>query len=386
MSPRPSKDPNKIKYVSLVNGRWVYRPYIPKSQRSSYQVDRSGFHKPIKLGVAADPWHRNLEIHAAEVKKLFSNTSREEFTLRWIVEKYEQSSKFRSLSAASQKKAKTTRRIIDHKIQINGIAATLCDVQTNNLTHPFLRQVREKRLDDLRSRGHDGKSQCNREIAYLSAAVQWATEMYEEVPRNTVRGLRALKENTRDRYVTDNEYSVQLKFAAKVSDYLPVVMELTYLFAARGIEVTDLEIRHTQKTDEDGNSVVQIARRKGSNTTYIQRNERVDAAISAAMALHKKRKISGKFLVPGVRGPKLLKSTLDEAMQRLKAVMTEKRCESHWTRSNGQEEHTSPMYWTLHDLKRKGISDSKNKRIGGHKTEAMRQRYNVKTETFTAPN
>lgn len=176
------------------------------------------------------------------------------------------------------------------------------------------------------------------------------------------------------------------KITVEISNYLPIVIELTYLFAARGIEVTDLEIRHTQKTDEDGNSVVQIARRKGSNTTYIQRNERVDAAISAAMALHKKRKISGKFLVPGVRGPKLLKSTLDEAMQRLKAVMTEKRCESHWTRSNGQEDHSSPFYWTLQNLKRKGISDSENKRIGGHKTEAMRQRYNVKTETFTAPN
>lgn len=73
-------------------------------------------------------------------------------------------------------------------------------------------------------------------------------------------------------------------------------------------------------------------------------------------------------------------------MQRLKAQMTKHECESHWTRSNGQEDHTCPMYWTLHDLKRKGISDSENKRIGGHKTEAMRQRYNVKTETFTAPN
>lgn len=285
MSPRPSKDPDKIKYVSLVNGRWVFRPYIPKSQRSSdHQIDRSGFLKPIKLGLTGDPWYKILKAHAAAVESSFNNTNREEFTLRWIVEKYEQSSNFRNLSVASQKKSKTTRRIIDHKTNINGRPAKLGELFTSELTHPLLRQIREARLDDLRSRGHDGKSQCNREIAYLSAAVQWATEMYEEVPRNTVRGLRALKENTRDRYVTDAEYSTQLKFAAEVSDYLPVVMELTYLFAARGIEVTDLEIRHTQKTDEDGNSVVQIARRKGSNTTYIQRNERVDAAISAAMA------------------------------------------------------------------------------------------------------
>lgn len=47
-------------------------------------------------------------------------------------------------------------------------------------------------------------------------------------------------------------------------------------------------------------------------------------------------------------------------------------------------DHSSPLCWTLHELKRKVISDSKNKCIGGRKTEAIRQRYNVKT--FTAPN
>ena len=72
-------------------------------------------------------------------------------------------------------------------------------------------------------------------------------------------------------------------------------------------------------------------------------------------------------------------------MQRLKKHMTERKMKSYWTRSDGTDEEESPLYWTLHDLKRKGISDSENKRIGGHKSESMRQRYNVKTETFSAP-
>ena len=236
------------------------------------------------------------------------------------------------------------------------------------------------------ARGCDGKSHCNREIAYLSAAIQWARGMYEEVDRNPIRGLPALKENERDRYVTDSEYFNQLEVAIEITDYLPVVMELTYLFAARGIEVLDLEIRHTRVVSEDGRRVVQVARRKGSRTTWIECNDRVDEAIEAAMALHKKRKISGKYLVPGVRGAKLIKSTLDDAMGRLKKRMAELEMKSTWTRSDGQDEDESLMYWTLHDLKRKGISDSENKRIGGHKSEAMRQRYNVKNETFEAPS
>ena len=250
----------------------------------------------------------------------------------------------------------------------------------------MLRQVREKRLADMVARGHDGKSHCNREIAFLSAAIQWARGMYEEVDRNPIRGLPSLKENERDRYVTDSEYFNQLEVAKEITDYLPVVMELTYLFAARGIEVLDLEIRHTRVVNEDGRRVVQVARRKGSQTTRIECNERVDEAIEAAMALHKKRKISGKYLVPGVRGAKLIKSTLDDAMGRLKKRMAELEMKSTWTRSEGQDEDESLMYWTLHDLKRKGISDSENKRIGGHKSEAMRQRYNVKNETFEAPS
>ena len=117
-----------------------------------------------------------------------------------------------------------------------------------------------------------------------------------------------------------------------------------------------------------------------------ERNDRVDAAIESAMALHRKRKVSGKFLVPGVRGAKLGKSTLDEAMQRLKKRMTELEIKSCHSNSTGKDETESPLYWTLHDLKRKGISDSENKHIAGHKSEAMRQRYNVKTETFSAPD
>jgi hypothetical protein len=43
------------------------------------------------------------------------------------------------------------------------------------------------------------------------------------------------------------------------------------------------------------------------------------------------------------------------------------------------------VYWSLHLLKSKAISDAKNKNIGGHKSEAMKQRYNTKTEIVEPP-
>ncbi|MGD9950916.1 MAG: hypothetical protein AB7U29_21010 [Desulfobulbus sp.] len=45
----------------------------------------------------------------------------------------------------------------------------------------------------------------------------------------------------------------------------------------------------------------------------------------------------------------------------------------------------SAICWNLHDLKRKGISDAENAKIGGHKSDHIRQRYMVKLESFKAP-
>jgi len=80
------------------------------------------------------------------------------------------------------------------------------------------------------------------------------------------------------------------------------------------------------------------------------------------------------------------RSFTPEDFEAIEKRMAELEMKSTWTRSDGQDEDESLMYWTLHDLKRKGISDSENKHIGGHKTEAMRQRYIVKNETFEAPS
>jgi len=35
-------------------------------------------------------------------------------------------------------------------------------------------------------------------------------------------------------------------------------MELTYLFTAQGVQITDLEVMHAKKVNEDGKQVVQV--------------------------------------------------------------------------------------------------------------------------------
>ena len=93
------------------------------------------------------------------------------------------------------------------------------------------------------------------------------------------------------------------------------------------------------------------------------------AAYEQALSRHKIIKIIpiDPYLIAGFSGEQFNKSAFDDAMQRLKAHMEEKGL--------------SDTYWTLHKLKSKDISDSKDKHIAGHKTEQMRQKYDTKVHT-----
>ena len=89
-----------------------------------------------------------------------------------------------------------------------------------------------------------------------------------------------------------------------------------------------------------------------------------------SLELHKKHKIQvlDPYLITGHTGGIMPKSTLDQAMQDLKTKMAEKGL--------------GHIYWNLHLAKSKGISDAENDRISDHKSEAMRQRYNTKIQSF----
>lgn len=120
-----------------------------------------------------------------------------------------------------------------------------------------------------------------------------------------------------------------------------------------------------------------------SKTNYIAQSPRLAQAVADALTLHSADS-DNPWLVPG-KGGKLLKATVDTAMQRLKRQMTDKKLTSIHTYSNGKENVEKPLFWTLHDLKRKGIGDADDTRIGGHRSASMRDRYDTKVEVFEAP-
>jgi len=303
------------------------------------------------------------------------------------VEQYRGSPEFDSLAQTTRTSYKGFVRILDHELKIGGNTAAMGELYLDELSLATIKQIRDKRLREYQRQGKAGYSQCNREISALSSAVQWALHQYDELTKNPFRGLKALQVPKRTRYVTDDEYSVQYEQAKEMGYlYLPIVFELAYLLSCRSTEVCDLKISDTELRDDDGNKIIKVPRRKGSKTTHIIQSPRLaNAIISDAMKLHNEQPSNNLWLVPSTKGGKLQKVAVNTAMQRLKRIMTMKKLKSIHTYEDGKDNTKKPLYWTLHDLKRKGISDASDPRIGGHKSSSMRERYDTKLEVFEAP-
>ncbi len=370
MSPRKRKIKTEynIKYVHFTNSRIVYRPYIKKSERKNgLSIDKNGFLKPpISLGKEGDHPDKIFQNYLIAKEQIKSEKKAQEQTLGWLVEMYEDSRAYKELASSSQKRNKNLRKILDHHITINGKNDTLENLHIKKVTKPLFQMLAEKRLKDYIKAGRKGVVQVNREITFISSTFNWATNYIANlgISQNPLKGFKKLKENENERYVTDKEYSIQFNEAAHISDYLQPIFELTYLLATRGIET--LDIRLSDCSDEG----IRTHRRKGSKDNIIAWSDRLNKAYKLALERHRNFKTLpiDPYLIMGFSGGKLTKSTLDDAMQRLK--------------KNMEKKGLGDVYWSLHKLKSKGVSDSDNKNIAGHKTEQMRQKYDTKIQVF----
>lgn len=154
-----------------------------------------------------------------------------------------------------------------------------------------------------------------------------------------------------------------------VAPYLGPLMVITYLCRLRGIEAVTL-------TDANSSEAGVISnRRKGSKDNVTEWNEDLRAAWNAlvqlrieAMERHGRPghiQADKRPLVVCQKELRLSKSGLDSAWQRLMDLAT-----------TGDAPVLKPgEEFTLHSLKHRGITDSEKPEDGGHKSPAMRDRY-----------
>ena len=361
-----------IKYVHETKGRIEYRPYIKKAdQHDGIITDKSGFLKPpIKLGVPGDHPDKIYQAYLAAKAQITQEAAYRSCCLGWIWKRYIKSSQYLKLAPKTQSRNIDLSRIFDMQLEINGKLGTLSELHITSVNKPLFQSITEKRLGDYVANGKNGRVQVNREITLVSSMLSWGVNYLPELSQigvhdNPLKGIKKLDEPKNERYVTDAEYALQMEYS-EVYDYLFPVYELTYLLASRGAETFDLKV---SECTEEG---IHVRRLKGSKDNIIEWSPRLRDAYHAAMKIHETLCINeaDPYLLPGRHGGKLNASSVRTAMQRVKNAMKADGCDKY--------------FWSLKLLKSKGLSDSEDKHISGHKTEAMRNRYNTKVSSHKA--
>lgn len=361
-----------IKYVHIAKGRIEYRPYIKAAERHpGIVVDKGGFLKPpVKLGVPGDDPDKIYQAYLSAKAQITKEAAYRSCTLGWIWQAYQASKHYKQLAPKTQSRNINLSRIFDMALEINSKPSKLAELHITSVNKPLFQSIALQREADYQAEGKKGSVQVNREITLISSAISWGINYLPElaeidVGTNPLKGLKKLDEPKNERYVTDGEYQLQLEYS-DINDYLAPVYELTYLLACRGSET--LNIRLSDCTKEG----ILVRRTKGSSHNIIKWSPRLRAAYDSARALHKSRTITDidPYLLPGFSGGRLNAETVRTAMQRVKKKMIADDC--------GQ------FYWSLHLLKSKAVSDSLDKKVAGHKTEAMRNRYDTKVSSHDA--
>lgn len=321
------------KYCYPNRGRIVYRPPGEKD---------------VRLCSLAEATRELVVRRLAEHLEARPDTS----TLRWLCQQYHDSAKFARLADSTRKAYETHRRTLLACRGKNGVV--MGDVTYKALTTGVL-----QRYVDRRAAEGDPVA-GNREIkGYLSAVFTWAQQR-DLVAGNPCREVEKNPETARVRYVEDWELEFFERHATPA--YLPIVAELAYLLAARITEV--LRLTRADLLD-DG---VRVRRLKGSKTNVVKWSPRLRAAVDAAQALP--ARAATTLLLHDGDGQALKYAAVRSAWE-----LTQRRCSR-----KADSERLVWLSFTRHDLKRKGVTDHESGKIGGHKTEAMRQRYRVNEE------
>lgn len=368
MTPKPT-DPSLLKYVEIVNGKYVLRYYVPKKERHKFDhLDSKHRLSPIVLCKADAPKHVLHSAYACELRNIEGDVFSEEFTLHWINSKFKKSKEFLDNEPGTQRQDGFSERILDAVIQINGKDSTFGHLIVSNVTPPNVKNIIDRELFAMQALGKDGRSSMNKKLSYLSKLISWGMVNINNlgVEFNPCKEIKPYKIKSKTPYIEDERYKIQYDFACSMEDtpWLPPLHEFNYMLAARGVESRSMKI---SQCIEEG---IRVERRKGSDDTGILWSDRLREAYNQALKLHKATPIGDKHLIIGHDGGFIPDSTLQSAMKRLRELM--------------QDAGHGDDFFTMHALKAKGVSDAKNDRIAGQ-SEAMRKMYNKTINWYESP-
>jgi len=343
---------------------------------------------PIKRTVAHAS-ARLSDLHAI-MEESRSGTARG--TLRFLFERFHESTEFKGLGLGSQKNYRAAAAVLADYVRKDG--TLLGSVQVDRITTPVVQRLVETFAGGRKASGRQAAlpatpSKANHLHRYLRRTMAWGVRM-GYCKTNPAQGVRQAKERKEFRMPTPEAFQAVLQFARErgayptnkagaFPSYLAPVMILAYSVRLRGIEVCTLTDAHRQV---DG---IHSNRRKGSRDNVTEWDA---AMIDAWEELIERRnriwnrkgrerpiplRAQDRHLLVERSGNPISKSALDSAWQRFIT-------EAMRVGVIGEEDR-----FALHGLKHRGITDSDNKASGGHKSEAMRQLYDHEVPLVKPP-
>lgn len=263
-------------------------------------------------------------------------------TLRWLLGRYMESDKCKSLKPRTREDYAAYKELICAKKMASG--DLFGDAPLDTITMRTIRGY----LDT-----YPAKIAANRHIQYLKAAWTWALQ-YHDIPANPCIGVALHKQEARTRYVTQEEFTA---FKATTQGYIPLFMELAYICRARWSEVAAI------KASDIGEQGLRLHRGKGSQGEITGWTPRLRAAVEDCRAFNAEvpAPIAGIYLIHNQRGQPIRQNSFQAAWG---------RAMRKWVKAGNER-------FTFHDLKAAGYSDQQEQ-YAGHKSAKMHDTYNRK--------
>jgi len=306
-------------------------------------------------------------------------------TLGWLCEKYHASDKFMGLATTTRDGYENDRKVMEAYELKSG--QRLSTVRIGSIGTPHMQRV----IDAI---GATHPSKANHLLRYLRTVFSWGIRR-GYCSSNPAKGVEQAKERKLRRKVEHAAQVAMLKFAqagaclkahskGSISPVIWISMELAYLCRLRGIEVITLTDAHEMPEG------IQTNRRKGSLDTLVLWSPRLRAAWKAAQterrAIWERRgmatpmRAEDRPILVNLQGSTVTRSGMDtlwqsfmkKALNATPAVIA------------------AEQRFGLHDLKRKGITDTKGTRAAkregsGHKSESMMDIYDQELHQVTTP-
>nr|MDA3835878.1 hypothetical protein [Spirochaetales bacterium] len=168
MSPKKrTKNPNWPKYVYEVNGRVVYRPYIPANKRELFPVSKGGFLRPPrKLGKVGDSDDDIYRAYLREKEHIKAAERTNNTSLYSLRDQYISHKRFKKLGAETQSAyIRNLKNILGHEIKINKKPAHFGDLLASQITTPMVRRILDKQVKMYQEQGMKGTAVVNRQQA-----------------------------------------------------------------------------------------------------------------------------------------------------------------------------------------------------------------------------